>query len=1162
MKKKLLLLFPTFLGLVLSGCGNDPSEPDKGKGEPDTEEKEKEEGGEQDPPIVNQYTITFNDEEGNLLDEKLWDEGTTPSYNYSKDDTEEWDYTFEGWSLTLGGEVITVPSVSEDATYYAVVSQTKQQYKITFYDENSQEISSNFVEYGVQPFCDYTGPSDTAEWDHTFLGWSISEHGNVLAELPVVSGEASYYAQVESTKQSYSIKFCENNGNVLLDTSLPYGSTPYYNYQTGTSDEWVYTFEGWAANPNGDPLESMPRVTGDATYYAQVSKVKRTYAITFYDEYENEISSSQFEYGTRPSCDYAGPEDTAEYGYTFRGWGESTHDSPMSELPLVTGEASYYAIVGSQIKSYKIHFMDENSNELTVKTYQYGEKPTYYYAGPSDTDEWNYTFKGWSATLGGDAFVNGCPNVTGEAYYYAVISQVKCKYSILFMDENGHDLQNTPYEYGAIPSCSYTGPEDTVQFDYTLEGWRERWTQEVYTGELPTVTFSTWYTAVVSKVTRTYPIHFMDENGNLIETKVYGYGELPTCDYQGPEDTTTIDYYRKGWATTLGGSSTTYPATVTGEATYYADITTRTRLYEINFYDHNGDYINGFGYEYNEIPSYAYYAPADTGDIDYVFEGWSSELNSDSWYKTLPAVTEDADYYAIVKSYNFYNLYCNAGDGSPSTTIRQSTRWGINQPENPTLSGYHFTHWSYNQDGTNPVTWPVYLTGNTTIYANYEENLDLKGYFSSLYEALVHDPYSYIPNSMRPKHVTKVSQSDVTYDFSDFVDVDDIKYGGFGEQWHMIIENIKQSELFYNITTYGSDVLALASAAVLSELDNYEGTSTYHKIWMQPKYRATFDFADNVINYYLYLHTAINVPLLGNLTPHLDFQYDLNTFTKTVRIELNENNVIKFEITGNSYKFAMEYGVGGVARKAYFEVEKDQDDVAIGHIYEFITNSDKELIKSCADFYIDDNYVSAVGNKANAIPGFDGIINELYLKETGKLLGYKVQETFTKWGFSKTYNTLWFNLCDIANINSVKAIGNGSVDPHENNHDIYLNGSETLFEPDKNAKLMVKTSRKYDVEMRTQYFYGNQDDEIIEFECLIPMMFIQDDGTESGETNYSTFESDILSKNGINAGVTLLETYLTKIREDYLELIPDFKENKELINSDYITEFIGDAFPF
>ena len=64
-----------------------------------------------------QYKITWNDENGNLLGETLVNEGEIPTYTYNVNDTQEWDYTFVGWSTSLGGEAINeLPSAINDTT--------------------------------------------------------------------------------------------------------------------------------------------------------------------------------------------------------------------------------------------------------------------------------------------------------------------------------------------------------------------------------------------------------------------------------------------------------------------------------------------------------------------------------------------------------------------------------------------------------------------------------------------------------------------------------------------------------------------------------------------------------------------------------------------------------------------------------------------------------------------------------------------------------------------------------------------------------------------------------------------------------------------------------------------------------------------------------------
>lgn len=444
------------------------------------------------------------------------------------------------------------------------------------------------------------------------------------------------------------------------------------------------------------------------------------------------------------------------------------------------------------------------------------------------------------------------------------------------------------------------------------------------------------------------------------------------------------------------------------------------------------------------------------------------------------------------------------------------------------------------------------------------ERVDIKGYLDSLLDVFGHDPYSYIPNKMRPAGVDKVSESEVTYDFDNFVDVDDIKYGGYGEQWHMVIENIKESQRFYNVTTYGAEILNAANLVARTFLDSYYDNEVSKTFNNDSRFVAKIDFHSFVLTYNIQYISGITIPFFGTITPQIDMEYVIASSTKTVRIQLSENNALKFVITPDSYTFGLEYGITEVSRKAYFTISKDEHDAVEGHIYEYVQYKDKELIPACADFYIGSTYTSVVGNKASGIPGFDGFINELYETDEGKLIGYKVKETYTKTFFgydvSATYHTLWFNLDCITGIDNVKAISNGSVDPHENNHDVYLNDSESIFTPTKNEQkitfVKIKTSRKYDVEMRKQYFYGDIDEEIVEYEREIPMMFIQDD--HDTYTNYTDFPTDILADNGIPANVTLASKYLTKIRNDYEDLIPVFENNKDSMPSASIVDFIGD----
>ena len=253
-------------------------------------------------------------------------------------------------------------------------------------------------------------------------------------------------------------------------------------------------------------------------------------------------------------------------------------------------------------------------------------------------------------------------------------------------------------------------------------------------------------------------------------------------------------------------------------------------------------------------------------------------------------------------------------------------------------------------------------------------------------------------------------------------------------------------------------------------------------------------------------------------------------------------------MTENSYTFAIRYA--GV-RRAYFNISKDEDGVVSGHIYEYLGVDGVYEKSSCADFYIDDTYLTVVGNKASGIIGFTGYICEIYNIESGKLLAYEVQETLSV----INYDTLWFNLDDVEGINSIKVVEGSREDNKNNPYTIYINNSYTPFKV-KNGSI-IDPSRRYDIELRRQYFYTYNEgtEEYEQIEVLIPMFFVQADYYDDVINDVANENNDLAISftNNVLDNLEYLET-------QYRTLIPVFIENKDKITVEMILEYIGEKY--
>lgn len=223
---------------------------------------------------VREYTVTWNIEGATTKDTVAYGvapeyKGTTPTKPMAGNTS----YMFLGWATSLSGEAVeTFPEVTADVTYYAVFEEVTAQTKFTVTWKNGDTILKTDVDVEFETTPVYTGETPTKEMttalEYVFVGWATSANGEKLETLPQVTTDVTYYAVFEETARKYTITWVIEG--VESTASVAYGSVPAYEGTPVKADsaECSYKFVGWATSADGEVVETLSAVSGEAIYYA------------------------------------------------------------------------------------------------------------------------------------------------------------------------------------------------------------------------------------------------------------------------------------------------------------------------------------------------------------------------------------------------------------------------------------------------------------------------------------------------------------------------------------------------------------------------------------------------------------------------------------------------------------------------------------------------------------------------------------------------------------------------------------------------------------------------------------------------------------------------------------------------------------------------------
>lgn len=387
----------------------------------------------------------FSEGESVLEEEHITSESEFSSENVGTKETGyKYYYIFSGWTPD-------VTAVTGNAEYTAVFTQNIHSYTVIWqnWDKTELEKDEN-VDYDTIP--EYNGEIPTrqgdAQFSYTFKGWSPS--------VNKVTGDIIYTAVFEETVNQYKITWQNWDGQVLRSEMISYGETPVYAGEVPVKEEnpqYTYLFSGWTPE--------IQAVTEDAIYIAEFKQVIRTYTITWLNDDGTVLQKDEkIAYGEKPVYNGKAPvkEEDSQYSYLFAGW-----TPEIDEETIVSGDIIYTAVYEKKIKTYTVRWLNADGTELQRdENVEYGTIPTYKGSVPCKEDDQNiYTFSGWMPEI---------QAVTGNAVYTAAFTCIPIvKHTITFDGNGGTGTMN--------PQIFIQG-KDTVlndntftRIDYTFVGW-------------------------------------------------------------------------------------------------------------------------------------------------------------------------------------------------------------------------------------------------------------------------------------------------------------------------------------------------------------------------------------------------------------------------------------------------------------------------------------------------------------------------------------------------------------------------------------------------------------------------------------------------------------------------------------------------------------------
>ena len=502
-------------------------------------------------------------------------------------------YTFNGW-------LPAVPSTMPANDVTCVAQWTVNTHKLVWNFDGGTS-SGNYTEannalaYGSA--ITYPALSKTG---YTFAGWSTNATSMPDADLTITA------SWTPNTNTAYTVKHYKQK----LDGT--YASTPdETDNLTGTTatevTPAVKSYEGFDA-----PSTQKVTILADGSQVVTYQYIRKSYNLSWVTD--GDALTGTYTHGsTKFGAAIIAPNTPTKTGYDFASWDAEVASTMPAEnmtyaatwtikqytltvqakdpsMGTVTGGGEYdynsvHTIKATPNAGFKfVQWNDGNENAERSVTIP-AENVTY--TATFDYDIANYTVKHWqqniydddyteitgdqqvlSGTIGATtaAVAKSYTGFTAQKFSQGTIvaggsTEVNIYYNrntyTITWKDGTETIKTEPWKYGATPAFAYEKPA-TAQYTYTLTGWSP---------EIAPVTEDATYTAQYNAVTRSYAITFVNDNGDVLKSNAFEYGDVPSYGDSNPvsshaDDGDGFTYTFAGWEPAL--------AAVNGDKTYTA----------------------------------------------------------------------------------------------------------------------------------------------------------------------------------------------------------------------------------------------------------------------------------------------------------------------------------------------------------------------------------------------------------------------------------------------------------------------------------------------------------------------------------------------------------------------------------------------------------------